>query len=156
MLHVSATSPQKSTSRNRTNSTRNRKEEYVHFEFLYINHSSRIENNTTTENYLLLECVSAYHTLKVDIDFSGGILSKGKSPIKSSSDSMRPTALQCYHMEVGHILSQRIGIFAVIVRNSLVVLIISISFLFPYVISIAYLPRRGQQSASFKKIAFFQ
>lgn len=154
MLHVSATSPQMSTLKNRTQSTREigRKEDYIHFEFLYINHSSRIENNTATTCYSNVWAhIASWKSISIS---PAGFCRK-----ESRQLNLRQTVWgQQQHFNVitwrWDILSQRIGIFAVIVRNSLVVLIISISFLFPYVISIAYLPQGSTERI--KKIAFFQ
>lgn len=53
------------------------------------------------------------------------------------------------------ILSQKSGIYQPVVRNSSVVLIMLISFSFPYVISIAYLPQ-GLTQRTIENIAFFQ
>ena len=74
------------------------------------------------------------HILRVDIDFSGGLLSMGVANVASSSDSMKPM-FQHYHGDGTSFL--RGPAHSPVVRNSSVVLIMLIKF-FPYFISIAY------------------
>jgi len=96
--------------------------------------------------------VSARHTLRVDIDFSGGILSMGVANVASSSDSMKPT-FQHYHGDGISFL--RGPAPPPVVRNSSVVLIMLISF-FSFISYLLLILPQGSTEHTIGRIAFFR
>jgi len=126
-------------------------ETYTVFEFLCIHRYFELRRRYGIYHYTYCSNVGARHTLRVDIDFSGGILSMGVANVASSSDSMKPT-FQHYHGDGTSFL--RGPAPPPVVRNSSVVLIMLISFfLLFYIYCLFY--RRGQRSTRLEELLSF-
>lgn len=136
---------------NRMEKAQEIKETYTVFEFLCIHRC--LELRRYTPPILVARTRGrTSHTLRVDIDFSGRILSIGNCQcVASSSDSMKPT-FQHYHGDGTSFL--RGPAPPPVVRNSSVVLIMLISFFFFLLYLLLILPQ-GSTERTIGKDAFF-